>query len=474
MKVLLLHPPIQVNQDHIDYPAFTSLALWHNAAFLKHHGFDVRVLDSFSLSTSQKTENKPYFYLGPEKQEFIRELSKEQFDVVIVHLDQFLVQFPEPKFISSIITALKRLSKDAPVILADMHIGGMNYVAYDPARFLDDSCRPDWLVRFESELGLLNLLEAISENTTKQFDPSAPIESPLLPGPLSTYNDTLYEMVDINLFLDFIGRYTASDTRANPFNVNANTIAFKSSRGCCYSCYFCTSNPSSQAGMRGKWRALLPKEMESQLKKLSQNKKVKKLFILDEAANVDQGHFISLLEISEKCGFELEFPNGLRADKLTRNTVEMLKDRISILSLSPESGSKTVLSSVIGKRQTLNEVEKATMWASENNIPVALHFMIGIPGEKRKDTAKTFAFATKMYETYGAQPWIQFAVPIPGTAMFEEAQKMNMLPDTLPVDYNPLFQGTPMLKNGAADIPNGEMKRLKKALENKVRNKQES
>jgi len=471
MRVLLLHPPLQVNYNHIDYPALSSLALWQNAACLKHHGYEIRVLDAFSLSTSQKTSTKPYFYIGPEKKEFIRELSKESFDVAIIHLDQYLVQYPQKEFLSGIIAACRKLQPNAKLILADMHIGGMNYVAYDPARFLESKYAPDWLVRFESEMGLLTLLEAIQDGVSHRIDSGKPVDSALLPGPISTFDDSIYEMVDINLYLDFLTKYTESDDRVNPFKLDGTTIPFKSSRGCCFDCNFCTSHPSGMAKHRRQWRPLVPEEMESQIDKISRNTRVEKLFVIDEAANIGQDHFSRLLSHCEKHHLKLEFPNGLRADKLNRKFVERLAEKISLLSLSPESGSKNILSNVIGKKQTLAEVQRATLWAYDNKLPTALHFMIGMPGEKRTDIAKTFAFAQKMFEDYGAEPWLQFAIPIPGTALFEECEKQGLLPDELPIDYNPLFQGNPMLKNGSVEVPNGEMKRLKKALEDKVRKK---
>ena len=77
-----------------------------------------------------------------------------------------------------------------------------------------------------------------------------------------------------------------------------------------------------------------------------------------------------------------------------------------------------------------------------------LHFIIGLPGETRKQIGETLYFAEKMYSSYGAVPLLQFAVTLPGTRLFDECAAKGLLPDELPIDYNPLFQGRPMLKDG--------------------------
>ncbi|MFT3713000.1 MAG: hypothetical protein QM817_35555 [Archangium sp.] len=54
MKVLVVHPPVSVAKDFIDYPYFSNLGAVQLAAVLREHGHEVVLLDSFSTPTKEK------------------------------------------------------------------------------------------------------------------------------------------------------------------------------------------------------------------------------------------------------------------------------------------------------------------------------------------------------------------------------------------------------------------------------------
>jgi len=124
-----------------------------------------------------------------------------------------------------------------------------------------------------------------------------------------------------------------------------------------------------------------------------------------------------------------------------------LKNLISLLSISPECGSQNALDSLVGKKLKLESVERVAATCMGIGLPLAMHFIIGLPGESREELKATFDFARRMHNDYGARPWIQYAVPVPGTALFNRCVREGLLGDKLPADLNPAFQGGPLINN---------------------------
>lgn len=465
MRVLLIHPPVRVHRAHIDYPLFTGLAVWHTAAMLEQAGHAVRVLDAFAVPGATLHPEESRTHLGLPAAQLAARLADAPFDAVVLHLSPFSVQQPEPSPLRELIAAMRRHNPEIPVILADMHIGGMNYLAYDPARYLKQPWRPDWLVRYEPEIALPALLASLEGGAGPLPDRQRAIDGEPPGGPLSSYDGRLYAHADLPAFRAFLARALAADTRPRPFALDSGTLPFKSSRGCCFSCRFCTSNPAAAAGFRREWRPFEPEQLRAQLRSLTGAGGVTRLWVLDEAANIGGEHFDRLLDGLEEAGLPAEFPNGLRADRLSDAQLERLAGRIGCLSLSPESGSAFVLDRLIGKRQSLEAVERVTRRARELGLAVALHFIVGLPGERREDIHATFTLARRLFDECGARPWVQFAVALPGTPLFARCQAKGLLPDPLPTDYGPVFQGGPMLKDGACGLSNADLLRLRDALE---------
>ncbi|RJO65886.1 MAG: radical SAM protein [Myxococcales bacterium] len=469
MRVLVVQPPLFVHREHIDYPAFVSLAAWTVAAHLRAAGIDVELADAFLMDGADFHAGEPYSTLGSPPEKFWAELQRRRFAAAVVHLDPFTVQAPDDGWLGPTFAALRAANPGAPIVLADLHIGGMNYVDYDPSHYVNRPDGADYLLRFEGEASLAAFAQALARGEEPPWPRGAAVVGEALAAPLPAYGGCLYENVDLAAYGRFLARWLERNPRPNVFAVTAGTVPFKASRGCCFACRFCTSRLAEGYGQRAGWRPVETEGLAATVAALGRRPGVDKLFVLDEAANVAAAHFEALLDAAEAASLKLEFPNGLRADRLTEPMIARLAGLISVLSLSPESGAQSVVDRLMGKHQDLAAVERAAAAAKRRALPVVLHFLIGWPGETKRETVETIALARRLWEEYGAEPWVQFVVPMPGTALFETCRAKGLLPDPLPRDYGPAFQGGPLLRDGACELKNADLVRLRDALAAAVR-----
>ena len=159
--------------------------------------------------------------------------------------------------------------------------------------------------------------------------------------------------------------------------------------------------------------------------------------VLDELLNVNEKHFDGFLDLATELKVAFDVPNGMRADYLEPRHFEAMRGRVTTVSVSAESGVQRVVTEVVGKQLELPAIERAAAGASRAKVPLMVHFMIGLPGETAEEINGTLAFAADLFARHGARPAVQFATPLPGTALARDR--------SLPVvsDWGPRFQMEP-------------------------------
>ncbi len=464
-SILLIHPPIRFCESYIDYPPFVSYSVWCTAAHLRSRGARVHVLDANSRPDSEIERENGKWILGTPVPALLDALPDGFFHAAILHAPPLTFSNPFSKELQALVRGLRHRYSSLPIFVADLHVGGMNATDYDPAPILTGPDAPDGVLRFEAEESLDTLSESLRETGRPPWPKGSVIHGRPMVGRIRSYGGRLYEAVDLPSFSGFLGRFLNASDRPNPFRISAGSLPFKSSRGCAYSCSFCTSRPGREREIPCPWRPMDSADLDVQLERLGAMPGVEKLVVLDEAANTGRRPFLRLLDGARRNGLKLEFPNGLRADGLDEEILERLKDCISLLSLSPESGSERTLASLIGKKQSLAAVERALEIAHRIGLPTALHFIVGFPGESGPEILQTFREARRLYERYGAEPWVQFAVALPGTRLYRQAKDAGFISSPPPEDFASYFQSGPMLKDGSTGLSNTDLIRLKETLE---------
>lgn len=444
-RILVVHPPVSVARDFIDYPYFADLGAVQLAAVLRQGGHTVHLVDAYALGGSSLIWREDgRAHLGAPVADVLERCRVSEHDVTVVAFTPF---HRPPRRDDVLGALLEGLQRDAPgmrILLADLYQSGQHYVEADGASVLASYPEVSAWVKYEGEVTIPALLEAFSRGERIEGAHRG-AEVPSLDAlPLPAW-----DLVDLPAHDRFLARVVRHLGRGPwAFPVDGRTLPVVTSRGCPFRCAHCSSNPGREAGAPKTQRRLSAPRLRDHISALVRAHATTRLEVLDELINVNERHFDQFLELVSELDVAFDVPNGMRADYLESRHLEAMRSRVTTVSVSAESGVQRVVTEVVGKQLDLAAIERAAANAHAAKVPLMVHFMIGLPGETAEEINGTLAFAASLFARHGARPAIQFATPLPGTALARDR--------SLPVvdDWGPRFQmePTPLSAVGAADL----------------------
>lgn len=410
MRVAVVHPPMSVARDFIDYPYMSDLGAVQVAAVLREQGHDVQLVNAFALPSSglsQRADDR--LHLGAPVSDVVARVDA---DVVVVAY----TPFHRPPRRDDVLAELLGGLRGKRVILADCYQSGQHYV--EAEGLLDAYPEADTYVKYEAEAVLAEVM-AGRRGAIRAVDPE---DLDALPFPA-------WDLVDLRARDAFCARVVRDLGRgAWSFPIDGRTLPVVTSRGCPFNCAHCSSNPG-RLGIKTQRR--LSTERMSALFAHLHALGATRLEVLDELVNVNERHFEAFLDAMPVA---FDVPNGMRADYLFAEHLQKMRGRVTTVSVSAESGVQRVVSEVVGKRLDLANIVRVAEDAHREGVPLMIHYMIGLPGETAEEINATLSFALDLWDRFRAFPAVQFATPLPGTAL---TKKMK-----LPVvqDWGPQFQ----------------------------------
>jgi len=197
-------------------------------------------------------------------------------------------------------------------------------------------------------------------------------------------------------------------------------IGISTSRGCPYSCIFCSVGTTSHKKLRMRSANSVLEEI-----KFWYAKGKYRLEILDDNFTFEKERILEICgEISaEKLKrLVLNCPNGIRADKVDRELLlAMRQARFNTIAFGVESGNERILKN-LKKAETLERIEEAISMACAMEFNVILFFLIGSPGETVKEVQDSFKLALK----YPVQEVAFYnLIPYPRTELYDWLSSNN-------------------------------------------------
>jgi len=186
------------------------------------------------------------------------------------------------------------------------------------------------------------------------------------------------------------------------------------SRGCPYSCIFC----SVSLTMGKEVRLRSPKSVGDELGYWY--RRGKRIFnFLDDNFTFSPEHVYGVCDEIDRrglTGLTLRASNGVRADKLNRDILTRLKSvGFRSFGIGVEAGNDKVLAT-LKKGETISQIENTIALACELGFEVSLFFVYGTPGETIADIKDSIRIANK-YPVFKAD--FYNLIPLPGTALWK-------------------------------------------------------
>lgn len=431
-RALIVNPPVAVDRDFIDYPYFANLGAVQHASAIAAEGFDVVLADSFSFRGSGVEPLDDGRYLAGCLPEGFA--GRRQFDAAVVCVSVFHRPFARDELLAGFFRRLRKMFPDMPVAAADMYFGGMHYVDYPGAVFLANYPEVDALLRYETEAASAKWLKGVRSGCAVV---RGEITGAVV-GKLDEMPFPAWDKVNVNDYLAFLRRFMDATGRLADFSEIMPVLPVVTSRGCLYSCSFCSGTDVPQSRRH---RRISPGRLREYLAGLKREYGIAGIACLDGLANGDADDFTLMLEAVREAGLKVSFVNGLRADRLKKSHIKMLSTLSPSLTVSAESAPERIRNGVLKKGLKLDAVERAAAWSSEHGLPISIHYMIGAPGETVAEANATLGHARDMSERYGAEPLAQVCVPLPGSALHGRAVSGGGAVADTASDYSALFRG---------------------------------
>ena len=408
MKVLLVNPPRFQNTPVIReerceiterYSVLPPYSLLQIAALLRKAGHQVWLIDA-------NGENIVY-------DELSRRLQGLAYDAVIF-------RFTPTTFDFDIQTAnlSGSLSPQATTIAICWTLRTM------PQEVLAKAPSLDIYVRHEYEVTVPNLVDALANGTDlaqvagiSYRQANSIVHNPDA-QPIVDYDSLPMPAYDL---LPSFRNYFINTPVGKPF-----TIMY-TSKGCPYSCIFCTV-------ARTKWKKRSAPSILEELKYLKRNYSIKTVSFFDETFTIDHQRVVDIAQGVREARLGIKWYCNTRVDLVDEELMQiMYKGGCRGISYGVESASQEILDNA-KKSSTVEQAENAVKWAKKAGIKVYCSFIFGLPGETPETVAETLGFIKRLLPT-GAQ--FNVAVPYPETELYDILYKEGAQP---PPSWESLYQ----------------------------------
>jgi anaerobic magnesium-protoporphyrin IX monomethyl ester cyclase len=194
------------------------------------------------------------------------------------------------------------------------------------------------------------------------------------------------------------------------------------SRGCPYSCIFCSGHRMFGPKVRFRSPGLVVDEIE----KLQHDFGLGKINIVDDTFTLNHSHARAVCEEMLRRSLKIKWSVFARVDRISRDLARLMsRAGCEWVLFGVESADEGILRT-IKKGFTPDEVRRGVKIAAEAGINVFNSFILGLPGESRETAHKSLAFGDELYHKYGAKYGFHMLAPLPGTELYERAKEYGI------------------------------------------------
>jgi len=202
------------------------------------------------------------------------------------------------------------------------------------------------------------------------------------------------------------------------FTGKISRYSIVSSRGCPFSCSFCSINFT----MGRKWIGRSPESIIKEIQHAKEKYKPLSFNFNDDNLLIDRKRAVKIFEsiIDEHLNIKFGVFSGVRADLCDEEIVALMKDAgCDGVAIGMESGSPEVFKG-INKKETHEDIEEAVRLFKKYNILVEGNFIIGLPNSTLKEERESIKFAKNLKIDSAI---FGLLLPFPGTEVINWVNK---------------------------------------------------
>ncbi|MBQ9246722.1 B12-binding domain-containing radical SAM protein [bacterium] len=399
-------------ESHVITPV---IGLGYISSYLKANGFEVKIIDAVKENISNDTIV-----------EYANKIKPEAIGISVLSL------YTKEAF---------DLSRKLKAYGHKVIIGGV-HPTYEPYKTLTDS-KCDYVIAGEGELPFLALAKNNYENNN--------IKGVYSLDNLKNENQK-FEIAESIQDLDSIPFPDWEQINPYTYPIAPHGVVVKkppvagimASRGCPYSCMFCSSSNLYRKSVR--FRS--PKNVVDEMEYLNKKFNVKEIQFLDDNLTLKKDYVLSICQqiIDRKLKIHWSCPNGIRADRFDEEiAAKMKKSGCYLLTFGVESADNTVLTKM-KKNESIETIENAINIAHRHKFITTGNFILGFPCDNINTINKTIRFAEN-----SKLDLAQFAIfrLLPGSELYNRIVKNN--PDIKIDDSCSSFAGVEYIPESLKD-----------------------
>ncbi len=430
-KIMVIYPPIVLPAS--EKPSYTfPMGAGYIAAVLERELYEVSCLDAIIEGGYQDISDKLKMY-GLSVEQVMKRIRKISPDIVAFSC-QFSVQYNPTR---DLITAIKEWNSGILTIIGGTHSSAQ------PEDVLRQTT-VDYVVLGEGEETIVELLDKLNHSKSLlDIDGLAWRENKSIR--VNEKKRFICELDKIpwparNLF-NVTGYFNT--TRGWGKEQGYRRLSMITSRGCPYGCSFCGIHLNTGK----KFRMRSAKNVLAEIEFLVSEYDVQEIMFEDDNISLNKKRFIEILQgIKDRFpGLRWSATSGMALWTLDEEILRLMKESGCLkVYLGLESGNERVLKDVISKHLTsLEEVRNGVDRIKRVGLPTVGFWVLGNPGETRKEMWDTLDFARTLQLDYNQ---VLIALPYKGTKLYDLCKTNNYFAYSEEFDPNTMLETQALIR----------------------------
>jgi anaerobic magnesium-protoporphyrin IX monomethyl ester cyclase len=165
------------------------------------------------------------------------------------------------------------------------------------------------------------------------------------------------------------------------------------SRGCPFLCTYCNTFAGKTARLRSAENVVAEMEL------MSRDHAIEDFYVVDDIFNMDRKRTEAVFRMIIRLGkdWRLYFVNGLRADIMTRELVDLMADAGTVwVTYAVESGSQRI-QKLVKKNMRLGQAAEIINYSQDRGMVVNVNTMYGFPTETGDDAQQTLDYLARLH-----------------------------------------------------------------------------